>query len=357
MMFTQVEKRFRMRSASIALALGVACGLAAGPLPAAEATPGFDDVMTYLHYDGAERARVLQGEIVGKEFRENDAKEISIAVVMRLAAPLRVLAEEIRKGELLRADQEILDFRASAPGDPLGEMFRPAGYASGEGPEVRRLLAAVPGSTFNLSTEELDRLNAARTRFPGKDCDRQPACVTEVSGLYRGMLQERLGRYVKDGLAGIAPYDRGAGQSVLPGEELLRAAEDAELIRRAFPEFYAAFTAFPKEQRPEFESQLLWIKRRVQDRPTFALAHRLFDVRSDRALIAERQLYAGSSYNSLQTFIGLLPDGDRTVLFYTNRTFTDQVAGAASNLRHSVGRSKMMSAVIRNFETLRRRSS
>jgi hypothetical protein len=40
------------------------------------------------------------------------------------------------------------------------------------------------------------------------------------------------------------------------------------------------------------------------------------------ALFAERQLYLGPSYNSLQTFIGLLPDGDRAVLAYTNRTFT-----------------------------------
>jgi hypothetical protein len=40
---------------------------------------------------------------------------------------------------------------------------------------------------------------------------------------------------------------------------------------------------------------------------------------------------------------------------YTNRTFTDQVAGFGSNVRHSVGRSKMMSAVIRIFETLQKR--
>ena len=56
------------------------------------------------------------------------------------------------------------------------------------------------------------------------------------------------------------------------------------------------------------------------------------------ALFAERQFYVGTSYNSLQTFIGLLPDGDRTVLVYTNRTFTDQVAGFRSNVRHSVAR-------------------
>jgi hypothetical protein len=333
----------------------VGFGLPAGAIAAAEPTPTFDDVMTYLQFDGAERARVLQGEIVGKDFREHDEKEISIAVVTRIAAPLPKLAEEIRKGELLQADQEVLDFRAFPPGTPLEEAFRTVGYTSEEGQEIRRLLAALPGSTFNLSAEELDRLRDARTRFPGGDCDRKAACAGELSGLYRGMLRARLERYLKDGLDGIAPYDRGAGKTVLPEDELRHAAEDATLIRRAFPEFYAAFTEFPKAQRAEDESQLLWIKRRVQGRPAYALAHRLSEVRSELALFAERQFYVGTSYNALQTFIGLLPDGDRTILVYTNRTFTDQVAGLGSNVRHSVGRSKMMSAVIRNFEALRKR--
>jgi hypothetical protein len=333
------------------VALGV--GLSAASIAAAEPVPTFDDVMTYLRFDAGERARVMKGEIVGKDFRENDEKEISVAVVTRIAAPLPKLAEEIRKGELLRADQEVLGFGASRPGTSLEETFRAAGYTPEEGQEVRRLLAASSGSTFNLSAEELERWRAMRTRFPGGDCDKKPACAAEVSGLYRGLLLERLTRYQRDGLSGIAPYDRGAGKSVLPGEELRRAAEDAELIRRAFPGFYRAFTEFPKEPSGDYESQFLWIKRRVQGRPAFALAHRLFDVRPERALFAERQFYAGTSYNSLQTFIGLLPDGDRTVLFYTNRTFSDQVAGVASNVRHSVGRSKMMNEVMRIFETLR----
>ncbi|HZN01966.1 MAG TPA: hypothetical protein VFD06_00115, partial [Candidatus Polarisedimenticolia bacterium] len=200
----------------LAIVLGAGLAGSAGPAAAAEPTPTLEDVLAYLHFDDAERARVLQGEIVGKDFREHDEKEISVAVVTRIATPLPKLAEEIRKGELLHADQEVLDFRASAPGTPLEETFRTAGYTSEEGEEVRRLLAALPGSTFNLSAGELDRLRAARTRFPGGDCDRKPACAGELSGLYRGMLQERLARYQADGLNGVAPYDRGSGKKVLP---------------------------------------------------------------------------------------------------------------------------------------------
>src|SRR5262245_23640322 len=135
----------------LAIVLGMGLGAPTGSAPAVEPTPTFDDVMTYLHFDAAARARVLEGVIVGKDFRENDEKEISIAVVTRIAAPLSELAGEIRNGELLHADQEVLDFRASVPGTPLEETFRTAGYTSEEGQEIRRLLAAQPGSTFNLS--------------------------------------------------------------------------------------------------------------------------------------------------------------------------------------------------------------
>ncbi|MGH9361355.1 MAG: hypothetical protein ACRD2T_05515, partial [Thermoanaerobaculia bacterium] len=48
----------------------------------------------------------------------------------------------------------------------------------------------------------------------------------------------------------------------------------------------------------------LWVKQRVEGRPAFILAHRLFYRVGDGALMAERQFYAGHSYNSLQIFVG-----------------------------------------------------
>src|SRR5262245_63280646 len=96
-----------------AIALGLT--LLAGSASAAEPVPSLDDVMTYLRFDGAERARVLRGEIVGKDFRESDEKEVSIAIVTLFDAPLPRLVNEIREGELIRADREVHDL-GMAPG-------------------------------------------------------------------------------------------------------------------------------------------------------------------------------------------------------------------------------------------------
>ncbi len=64
-----------------------------------------------------------------------------------------------------------------------------------------------------------------------------------------------------------------------------------------------------------------------------------------------RQFYVGQSYNSLQILIGLFPAGDKTTMFYLNRTSTDQVAGFLSGTRRSIGRKLMEKAIREQFVT------
>jgi hypothetical protein len=54
-------------------------------------------------------------------------------------------------------------------------------------------------------------------------------------------------------------------------------------------------------------------------------------------LAAERHIYAPHFYNSLQIVAGLMPYEDYTVVFYGGRTYTDQVTGFGSGIKHSVG--------------------
>ena len=320
---------------------------------AEDTVPTFGETLEYLGFDDDDRARVLRGEIVAKDFREDHVKELSVAVVMLSALPMDRLVEDLRQGELLHAGGQILAYRMIDPDDSLLDAFQGIGYAPHEGKELRKLLAARPGSTFNLSSGEFDRFRNLRERFPTSACDRDPECASAVSATYRRILLQRMESYWKSGLQGVAPYSRGGGENVQPADEMRESAEDATLVQRNFPEFYRAFLDYPEAQGEHCRNQFLWVKHQVQGRPAFALGHRLFYERPDMALIAERQFYVGTSYSALQTFIGVLPDGDRSFLFYTNRTFTEQVAGFGSSLRHAVGRKRMMASIVRNFEELR----
>ena len=64
----------------------------------------------------------------------------------------------------------------------------------------------------------------------------------------------------------------------------------------------------------------------------------------------ERQFYVGQSYNSLQILYGLVPTAGKTIVFYLNRTSTDQVAGFPTGTRHSLGRKIMEKEVRRPLE-------
>jgi hypothetical protein len=42
-----------------------------------------------------------------------------------------------------------------------------------------------------------------------------------------------------------------------------------------------------------------------------------------------------------------------TIMLYSNRTFTDQVTGIGSGLRHSIGRKQMRDTIVKSFEEIR----
>ena len=101
------------------------------------------------------------------------------------------------------------------------------------------------------------------------------------------------------------------------------------------------------------EHRFFWYKQTVENRPTFILADRASLRTADAAVLTEEQFYVGHSYNSNFIIGGALTVQGGTLVFYMNRTFTDQVAGWGSGLKHSIGRSQMLSAVAANLQRIR----
>ena len=101
------------------------------------------------------------------------------------------------------------------------------------------------------------------------------------------------------------------------------------------------------------ENKFLWIKEIIQDRPTFVLAHRTFLTAPGYAVIAERQYYAGQSFNALLIVVGVLATPEGSLVFYGNRTETDQVGGFGSGAKHSIGRSFMKDHILKEFRAMR----
>ena len=119
------------------------------------------------------------------------------------------------------------------------------------------------------------------------------------------------------------------------------------------PGFYGAFRNFPADASPSVESQLTWQIQSIQERPTIVLVHQMIEKHEDYAVAGLRQYYIGQSFNSLQIIAGAFPFADDTLLFYTNRTFTDQVAGFGSGAAHKIGCKVMLGEIEKLFGSVR----
>jgi hypothetical protein len=73
----------------------------------------------------------------------------------------------------------------------------------------------------------------------------------------------------------------------------------------------------------------------------------------DRLVLLSRDFYVSHSFNASQGTAGALPVDGGVVIFYGNRTSSDQVAGFMSGMRHEIGRGMMRDSLVKAMEEIR----
>ena len=269
-------------------------------------------------------ASLNQGQIVSFNVAETNETELAAGAAIYIpAAPSKIMGFIKNKG--LGSLDTAVTARGTIPPQATLDAFKGFGFAAG-GDEAANFLATTPGSQFNLSTQEFQTIQAANSAQPGA-----------ASQIYRKILLQRWQAYRQSGLKGIAPYDRGDGTEANPGGELQTATQNNNVLASYFPDLYNAWLNYPSALPAGTEEKFFWRNREVQNRPTAILVHRVILSTGNGEVILSRQFYAGHSYNSNQLMIACLPYLNGSLVFYTNKTFTDQVAGFGSSFKHSIG--------------------
>lgn len=276
---------------------------------------------------------------------EGGKKELAITVAMWVPATVEEVFTLAREGRMLEASRDVLEVIDIGAGKAAEDAFARVGYAPNEAKELTALGKVKPGNKFNLDTDEISRIQKA-----AKGGGDKAKAVTQA---YRDILLDRYRAYLNGGVANIAPYARARGKFSTPASELKTAVSREQIFQRRTPEFYSAYVNFPRAGQADIENQFLCIKQDIQDRPTIILSHRMFQVRPDYAVAAERQFYVGQSYNSLHIMIGCSALNDGTVMFYRNRTSTDQVAGFGGAAKRGIRRAMMKNKIVEKFEEVR----
>ncbi len=330
---------------SLALALGFA-------VPA-QALPSAEEDLAVLGIPSGQLARLERGEIVSQPAQESGEKELAMDVALFVPQrPAKVFAY-LQQAEVEAIDSDVLAHGEIPPGAGV-EAFGRLGFSASDGEEVEGLLNAEPGDRFNLSAGEIDGFMQLQEKL-SKVTD-EAARAEAVSRHYREILRQRWHDYRAKGLAGIAPYAHAEGiPAAEPAAELRASAASDRSLARFYPELNKAWLDYPAGGLPTGATeQYFWMNRTVEGRPTVVLGHRLVQSTGGGGVIAIRHFYVSHSYNSINLVIGCLPHRDGSIVFYAQRTSTDQVAGMARELRHAIGRERMKEQMTGRLESLRK---
>lgn len=304
--------------------------------------PDAQELMQLLGIEQKELASLDQGKAVTFEIAEGDEKELAVGIAMYVPASPSKIIQFINKKGLASIDSDIMA-QGKIPAQATLDAFKGFGFKAGDD-EATNFLQAKPGSKFNLSTEEFQVIR-----------NTDSAQIDAASQSYRKILLERWQAYLKNGLKGMTTYVRGNGTEANPGGEQRTATVDSKILERYFPKLYQAWLSYPAALPAGAEERFLWINRKVEGRPTAILGHRVsLSAGEAGEVILSRQFYVGHSYNSSQFSLACLPYRDGSLLFYANRSFTDQVAGMGSSLKHSIGREQMKGEILKQLANLRK---
>jgi len=209
------------------------------------------------------------------------------------------------------------------------------------------LLNAEPGDEFNLSAHEIDSFKTLK-----KTLKRTPyrPIRDEVEQHYREILFKRFKAYRRGGTNAIASYSREESLDSKPSLELREAANASAILARYFPALSKAWLDYPKTLPPGAVEVFPWVEKNVEGRSAVILRHRVNINWNGGVLVLTREFYAPHSYNSSQWITGCLPYRDGTVIFQQVRSYTDQVAGVASDVKHIAGRELLKDKMLKSFE-------
>jgi len=343
-------KRGSVRKYVLAAVLAATMTATGGAARAAEDAkpPTIEAVMKRLGYSEEDKTALLAGKIVATDLKRTRDDQLIAAVAMQLNAPIATLAENVRKGLNIEGDKDVSAF-GKVSGKGAAEAFEKARYTGDDSDEIAKLIAVKADGTFNLSKSEMEGLQKA---LQGLDAD-DPTAAEKASKAYQAILAGRYQAYVEKGLDGIANYD--AGPVLEPGKELRAAYDQAKpFLEEYFPAFGQALGTFPNDQPTDITSDFYWIKRNVEGRPDFILAHQMVQSGEGFVLLSQRQYFVGHTYESLQVIAVALPTEKGSAVFYANSTYTDKITGFFSGVAESVGQSRTKEDLVKYFKEARK---
>jgi hypothetical protein len=337
--------------------------------------------MAYLQNLGfpvgaAEMEKILHGELVKVSIDTLTERELAAAFAVVIPKSprdvQRIFLENLGKQD---ADESIQQLVNSSKDDNKTLDFStlkllPAKSATAM---VTQYVNPKSFADLNLSAAESAQFHALNSNNNAK--------VEDVEQTLRKVLAHRLEEYQQKGLEGIAPYQRGKS-TFEPGKELLERCQKLQVLHKHAPEFAKYIIEYPnsKPATGQIQESFTMMNFNIDDKPTFSLVHKILYQRDDHEknsgdgdgegghafFVFHRHFYVSRGHNSVQAVGGgESVGGDNgddnndndasppaaTILVFSSRTSTDQVAGFGGSAKRVIGSRIMGDKLFKNLST------
>jgi hypothetical protein len=299
-----------------------------------------------LGFKPEDEEKLLSGEVISVSLPETTDKMLAEAFAIYAPMYAYNVADLALSERVFEGDTLVI---ASGRIDPLKieASLSKAKFTGVDAEELKQLISFSGGEAFNLSTKEIAKLKASVTSGN--------TSAKALSKVYRDILAGRIKAYLKSGIQGIAPYDRGKGIETSVASDLEAMTKASHLSRDA-PGLYRSFLYYPKNQSPHLKHGFFWVKRKIQNRPAFVLEHRILEKSPAGLVILRRELFVGHSYNAAQAISGAYTISNKGMLFFSAlRSTSDQLAGTTNGKRRALARKLMRDEQVTRFKSLRKR--
>ncbi len=311
--------------------VGMIAGLVA--FSAVADSPTLQDFLAAMDLSSDEIDRARAGEIISGTAKASHDREIvaTLAFLIHGVSP----DELVKRGEgglLDKVDEQTIAY-SILQGAPTLESFSKLRLRT---KNVEKFRKAKAGDDLNLSQDEIDTLQKL-----GKDPE-----VDKVEAAIHAALLARMKSYQAKGLAGIAPYQRSHDELRSAAEDLKLASLATKAIKQITPDAYRLLLEYPSSIPEGTQETYRWGYLEAHDEPTIVLTHNLYIPEGETWIVVQRQFYVSEGYNSEQAIAAFVPVSEGTVVFYINRTSTDQVSGFGGGAKRSIG-SKLLASQLR----------
>ena len=269
---------------------------------------GGRSVLRSLNASSEEIADLEQGGILVLDSRayESTPRDLAADAVVLIDVDLNDVMSHFESSISFVPNKEMLAHAEIYSDEDFGGIE----YTSDDYEEVRRLINAKRGKDFNLSDSEYALI---KRDLSGLKNAGQAEQIKAASDLMRKLLLARYHAYRDGGLDAIAPYSRSSRKTVSAGAELRLTSETFKPFEKDFPGYYHVMVGYP-EADDCCKHEFRWLKVKLRGRPTFALAHTMYQLTPTFLLITERFFYMSSQGNSLQLTFAWLPYDDDTYM-------------------------------------------